>query len=78
MEILQILLSLFSNGQNMQVVKEVFSLLKQNDFDIKKTILNLDAKTIEPIIEQFVKNINNRLAVHNLVDIWIHARKRSS
>lgn len=60
MEILQVLLSLFSNGQNMQVIKDIFLLLKQNDFDIRKTILNLDSKTIEPIIEQFVKNINNR------------------
>ena len=44
----------------MQIIKDVFSLLKQNDFDLKKTILTLDPKTIEPIVEQLFKNINNR------------------
>ena len=58
MEILQVLLSLLSNGQNMQAFKDLFLLLKQNDFDIRKTILNLDPKVIEPVIKQFMDNIN--------------------
>ncbi len=60
MEILQFLAQLFSNEQNSKVLTPILELLKQNDFDIKRVLSNLDPKALVPIIKEFMANMNNR------------------
>lgn len=60
MEILQFLAQLFSNEQNSKVLTPILELLKQNNFDIKRVLSNLDPKVLAPIIKEFMANMNNR------------------
>ena len=60
MEILQFLAQLFSNEQNSKVLTPILEILKQNNFDIKRVLSNLDPKVLAPIIKEFMANMNNR------------------
>lgn len=62
MDLLQFFSSLLSDQKFMGVFSPIVELLKQNSFDIKKTLASLDPETLKPIIEEFMKNINNRPA----------------
>ncbi|MBO7149422.1 MAG: hypothetical protein J6V71_00855 [Clostridia bacterium] len=60
MEILQFLTSLFTNEQNSKFLMPIFELLKQNSFDLRKVLSNLDPQSLAPIIKEFMANMNNR------------------
>lgn len=60
MEILQNLLSFFLNQFNDGKFKPLFELLKNNSFDIKKALGNLNLDAIAPIIQELMKNNNSR------------------
>ncbi len=60
MEILQNLLSFFLNEYNGGKFKPIFDLLKNNSFDIKKALGNLNLEAIAPLIQEFMKNNNSR------------------
>ncbi|MBE5749513.1 MAG: hypothetical protein E7346_01420 [Clostridiales bacterium] len=55
MEILQVLLSLFLNGENGGAFAPVIKRLANNSFDLKKTLLSLTPEEVEPIIKEFMK-----------------------
>lgn len=57
MEILQNLLSFFINEYNGGKFKPLFELLKNNSFDIKKALSNLNLDAIAPVIQEFMKNV---------------------
>lgn len=54
MELLQILLSLFSNNLGGGAFNNVINLLKANSFDLKKTLSSLTTKDLEPILKEFL------------------------
>ena len=58
MEILQNLLSFFLNEYNGGKFKPLFDLLKNNSFDIKKAISNLNLDAIAPLIQEFMQKNN--------------------
>ena len=60
MEILQFLASLLTNEQNSKFLMPILEILKQNSFDIKKVLTNIDPQLLRPIIQEFMANINNR------------------
>lgn len=51
MEILQFLLSFFLSEYGGGKYAPVFELLKENSFDIGKTLKNLDPKKVAPIVK---------------------------
>lgn len=55
MEILQFLLSFFLNEYGGKL-SPIIELLKNNDFDIKKTLQNVNLETIAPLIKNFMEN----------------------
>ena len=60
MEILQVLLSLFLNGEKGGAFAPVIKTIANNSFDLKKTLLSLTPEEIEPIINEFVKFSNKK------------------
>ena len=62
MELLQFISSLFSDDKIIKSISPIIVLLRQNSFDIKKVLASIDPEMIRPIIEEFMKNINNRPA----------------
>ena len=60
MEILQFLTQLFTKEQNSKILTPIFELLKQNSFDLKRVLSNLDPQVLRPIIQEFMANMNNR------------------
>ena len=60
MEILQFLAQLFANEQNSKIITPILELLKQNNFDLRKVLANVDPKTLAPIIKEFMSNMQNR------------------
>ena len=60
MEILQVLLSLFLNGEKGGAFAPVIKTLANNSFDLKKTLIILTPEEIEPIINEFVKFSNKK------------------
>ncbi len=56
MEILQFLLSFFASEYDGGKFEPIFNTLKENSFDIKKTLSSLDLKTVAPLILQTFKN----------------------
>ena len=67
MEILQFLLSSFLEQKNFKKFLPIFELLKENSFDIKTTVKNLNVQTVAPIIKEFI-NFNNNDNLHNEKD----------
>ena len=62
MEILQFLISFFLNEYGGKF-KPILEELKNNNFDFKKTLSNLNLEVIAPIIKEFMENnIKNRPA----------------
>ncbi len=56
MEILQFLLSfLFKQLENGKL-ESIFNLFKNNSFDLKQVMSNLDLNTLEPIMKDLTKN----------------------
>ena len=51
MEILEFLLSFFMQEYGGENLNSLFSLLKENDFDIKKTLSGLSPEKIAPIVK---------------------------
>ena len=62
MEILQFISSLFSDDKIVKLFTPIIELLRQNSFDIKKALATIDPEMLKPIIQEFIKNINNRPA----------------
>ncbi len=60
MEILQNLLSFFLNEYNGGKYKPIFDLLRNNSFDIKKTLSNLNLDAVAPLIKEFMQQNNTR------------------
>ena len=59
MEILQFLISYLLENSNNQRFLPIIELLKQNSFDVKKTVRNLNVQTVAPIIRSFLDITNN-------------------
>lgn len=55
MEILQFLLSFFSKEYGGKLTP-IIEMLKNNNFDIKKTLQNLNLDAIAPLIKDFMQN----------------------
>ena len=62
MDLLQFFSSLLSDQRFMGVFAPIVELLKQNSFDIKKVLASLEPEMLKPIVQEFMKNINNRPA----------------
>ena len=60
MEILQFLTALLTNEQNAKLLAPVFELLRQNSFDLKQVLSNLDPQALKPIIQELFSSIKNR------------------
>ncbi len=60
MEILQFLTQFFANEQSSKILVPIFELLKQNSFDLKRTLSNIDPNSLRPIIQEFMSRMNNR------------------
>lgn len=56
MEILQFLLSFFLNEYGGGKFAPILNLLKENSFDIKKVMANLNPETVAPIIKDFMNS----------------------
>ena len=59
MEILQVLLSLLSNNENLKNLLPIINLFKNNSFDLKSVLQNLNLETIAPIIKEFMNGKKN-------------------
>lgn len=57
MDILTWLKNLSSSG-NLQAVLPVINLLRENSFDLKRTLNSLTPETLAPIIQAFIENNN--------------------
>ena len=62
MELLQIFSTLFGDNKFVNLISPIIELLRQNSFDIKKALESADPEMLKPIVEEFIKNINNRPA----------------
>ena len=62
MDLLQFITSLLGNDKMVKLLSPIIELLRQNSFDIKKVLASLDPEMLKPIIEEFIKSINNRPA----------------
>ncbi|MBE7081317.1 MAG: hypothetical protein E7372_02015 [Clostridiales bacterium] len=62
MDLLQFITSLLGNDNMVKLLSPIIELLRQNSFDIKKVLASLDPEMLKPIIEEFMKSINNRPA----------------
>ncbi|MCQ2387105.1 MAG: hypothetical protein MJ066_01485 [Clostridia bacterium] len=56
MDIYKIISDLLLNEKNKSVITPLFELLKENSFDIKKTISNITPDKILPFVEQIISN----------------------
>ena len=62
MDLLQLLTTLFGNDAFLSKFSPLIEHLRQNSFDIKKALASLNPDMLKPIVEEFMKNINNRPA----------------
>ena len=62
MDLLQFIYSLLIDDQMVKAFSPIIELLRQNSFDIKKALASINPEMLKPIIQEFVKNINNRPA----------------
>lgn len=58
MELLQFLLSFLANEYGNGKFAPVLEALKQNSFDIPKTLKSLNPETIAPIVKEFFSSAN--------------------
>lgn len=78
MEILKFLLSYFAKTYNINDYMPIFNLLKENSFDIKKTLSNLKPEYIKPLISLLLKQKSppkNGEDSYNLKPIYSFADK---
>ncbi len=59
MEILQFLISFFLKEYGGDKILPVFECLKQNSFDLKKTLQNLNPEILAPILQSFMEKRQN-------------------
>lgn len=69
MEILQILLKFFTEEGGGGALSPIIKLLKDNSFDVKKTVSNLNVETVAPIIKEFLFSSASKNAVPNGVGV---------
>ena len=62
MDLLQLLTTLFGDDKFNSLFSPIIELLRQNSFDIKKALASLSPEMLKPIVQEFIKNINNRPA----------------
>lgn len=62
MEIIKFLLSFFLEEYGGKDLNGIFNLLKDNSFDIKKTLKNLTPETAAPIIKAVMSGLKNKAA----------------
>ena len=55
MEILQFLISFFLKEYSLENLLPLFNCLKENSFDLKKTVGNLNLETVLPVVTAFVE-----------------------
>ncbi len=55
MEILQFLLSYVLKDSNLSAITPIIEKLKENNFDVKKVISNLNPQTVLPLISAFMQ-----------------------
>ena len=60
MEILQILLSFFASEYGNGALKPVVDLLKENSFDIKRTLKSVNPQTLISIFKEFMIELNKK------------------
>lgn len=56
MEIFQFLLSYFLKNSNLDTLAPIIENLKQNNFDLKKVLSNLNPESIMPMLSTLMKN----------------------
>lgn len=56
MEILNFILSLLGGDENFSKFLPIINLLKENNFDIKKVLENLNPDSLAPIIKEFLSS----------------------
>lgn len=59
MEILQFLLSFLADGYKDGKYKQLFNLLKDNSFDLKRVVQNADLSTLAPMFLDFMSQSKN-------------------
>jgi hypothetical protein len=60
MEILQFLLSFFSDQNNFDKFSGLINAFKENSFDLNSVIKNIDLKTILPILKELFLGLQNK------------------
>ena len=59
MEILQVLLSLLAKAESSGKLEPIINLFKDNSFDLKKVLSNLNLETLLPIFSEIFKGQKN-------------------
>ena len=70
MELLQILLNLLVNNQNLGALAPVFNALKENSFDLKKTLSSIKPEVFAPILKQFFENAQNKSPTDSVGQVY--------
>ncbi|MBQ9735003.1 MAG: hypothetical protein IJV95_03990 [Clostridia bacterium] len=52
-------MNLLTNNQNLGVLAPILNALKENSFDIKKTLSSINPEILAPLIKQFFENAQN-------------------
>ena len=60
MDLEQLLATLFGNDKFITALSPIIEHLRQNSFDIKKTLASLNPEMLRPIVKEFMSNMNNR------------------
>lgn len=60
MELLQFLISFFSNNSNLEKFSGLINTIKENSFDFNSILKNIDLKTILPFIKEFFDSLQNK------------------
>lgn len=54
----------FLSGGNAQAIIPIINLLRENSFDVKKTLGSLTPEILSPIVENFFKNDDTKESVN--------------
>ncbi len=60
MEILQFLLSFLTKNSNANFLAPILELFKNNNFDLKSVLNNLDINAIMPVLKEIFSSFNNK------------------
>ena len=58
MEILQFLISFFAKEYGLDKFAPILNCLKENSYDLKKTLLSLKPEVVAPILQSLFSNAN--------------------